>query len=169
MSVGSRQCWLARSVRRDSVPRRKTPPRTWACTIISNTAVAAFGAQYRFSRPRVCHRAEASNPPRPSSDSCLENRQTITLGKHAVFDPDQLLLDNECPRLRGKQLQRRPISQRGFWLAQPSRGIRGLSSEDLLGAGRDARNTDSFIGFLRGQQCPAQCCAPTSCHQRWVA
>jgi hypothetical protein len=35
--------------------------------------------------------------PRPSSDSCLENRQTITLGKHAVFDPDQLLLDNEGP------------------------------------------------------------------------
>jgi hypothetical protein len=51
-------------------------------------------------------------------------------------------------------LQRRPISQRGFWLAQPSRGIRGLSSEDLLGAGRDARNTDSLIGFLRGQQLP---------------
>jgi hypothetical protein len=32
--------------------------------------------------------------------------------------------------------------------------MRGLSSEDLLGAGRDARNTDSLIGFLRGQQLP---------------
>ena len=32
------------------------------------------------------------------------------LGKHAVFDPDQLLLDNECPGLRGKQLQRRAIA-----------------------------------------------------------
>ncbi len=27
----------------------------------------------------------------------------------------------------------------------------GLSSEDLLGVGRDARNTDSLIGFLRRQ------------------
>jgi hypothetical protein len=51
-----------------------TSVRTWACTRISNTAVAGFGAQYRISRPRVCHRAEASNPPRLSSDSCLENR-----------------------------------------------------------------------------------------------
>ena len=128
--------------------------RTSLCTRISSTAVAGLGAQYRISRPRVCHRAEASKPPRPSSDSCLEKRQTITLGEHAVFDPDQLLLDSECPGLRGKQLQRRAIAQRGFGLAQPGRGIRGLSSEDLLGAGRDARNTDSLIGFLRRQQLP---------------
>jgi hypothetical protein len=105
----------------------------------------------------VCHRAEASNPPRPSSYSYLENRQTITLGKHAVFDPDQLLLDNEGAGLGGKQLQRRAITQRGFGLAQPGRGIRGLCSEDLLGAGRDARNTDSPIGFLRRKQLPGGC------------
>jgi hypothetical protein len=72
----------------------------------------------------------------------LENRQTITLAKHAVFDPGQLLLDSAGPGLGGKQLQRRAITQRAFGLAQPSRGIRGSSSEDLLGAGRDARDPD---------------------------
>ena len=77
----------------------------------------------------------------------LENRQTITLAKHAVFDPGQLLLDNEGPGLGGKQLQRRAITQRGFGLTQPSRGIRGLSSEDLLGAGRDARDPDIVTYF----------------------
>jgi hypothetical protein len=35
-------------------------------TRISSTAVAGFGAQYRISLPRVCQRAEASKPPRPS-------------------------------------------------------------------------------------------------------
>jgi hypothetical protein len=116
--------------------------------------------------PAVCerqvsgHHSEGSScrawrlPPRPSSDSCLEKRQTITLREHAVFDPDQLLLDRECPGLGGKQLQGRAITQRGFGLAQPGRGIRGLSSEDLLGAGRDARNTDSLIGFFRRLQLP---------------
>jgi len=72
----------------------------------------------------------------------LEKRQTITLAKHAVFDPGQLLLDNAGPGLGGKQLQLRAITQRGFGLAQPSRGIRGSSSEDLLGAGRGARDPD---------------------------
>src|ERR1700677_1788663 len=72
----------------------------------------------------------------------LENRQTITLGKHAVLDPGQPLLDNDGPGLGGKQLQRRGTPKRGFGLAQPGRGIRGLSSEDLLGAGRDARDPD---------------------------
>ena len=71
----------------------------------------------------------------------------ITLAKHAVFDRDQLLLDNEGPGLGGKQLQRRAITQRGFGLAQPSRGIRGLSSEDQLGAGRDARDPDIVTDF----------------------
>jgi hypothetical protein len=79
----------------------------------------------------------------------LENRQTITLAKHAVFDPGQLLLGNEGPGLGGKQLQRREITQRGFGLAQPNRGIRGLSSEDLLGAGDDARDPDIVTYFSR--------------------
>ena len=69
------------------------------------------------------------------------------LAKHAVFDPGQLLLDNAGLGLGGKQLQRRAITQRGFGLAQPSRGIRGLSSEDLLGAGRDARDPD-FVTYF---------------------
>ncbi len=77
------------------------------------------------------------------------NRQTITLAKHAAFDPGQLLLDNEGAGLGGKQLQRRAITQRGFGLAQPSRGIRGLSSEDLLGAGRDRRDPDVVTYFSR--------------------
>jgi len=77
------------------------------------------------------------------------NRQTITLAKQAVFDPGQLLLDNEGAGLGGKQLQRRAITQRGFGLAQPSRGIRGLSSEDLLGAGRDTRDPDVVTYFSR--------------------
>ena len=85
--------------------------RIWLCTRISSTAVAGLGAQYRISRPRVCHRAGASKPPRPSSDSCLEKRQTITLGEHTVFDPDQLLFDTECSGLCGKQLQWRAIAQ----------------------------------------------------------
>jgi hypothetical protein len=55
-----------------------------------------------------------------------------------VFDPGQPLLDNEGARLGGKKLQRRAITQRGLGLAQPNCGIRGLSSEDLLGAGRAA-------------------------------
>ena len=79
----------------------------------------------------------------------LENRQTITLAKHAVFDPGQLLLDNAGPGLGGKQLQRRAITQRAFGLAQPSRGIRGLSSEDLLGAGHNAREPDIVTYFSR--------------------
>lgn len=33
----------------------------------------------------------------------LENRQTITLAKHAVFDPGQLLLDYAGPGLGGQQ------------------------------------------------------------------
>jgi hypothetical protein len=77
----------------------------------------------------------------------LENRQTITLVKHTVFDPGQLLLDNAGPGLSGKQLQRRAITQRAFGLAQPSRGIRRLSSEDLLGAGRDALDPDIVTYF----------------------
>jgi hypothetical protein len=77
----------------------------------------------------------------------LENRQTITLAKHAVFDPGQLLLDNAGPGLGGQQLQRRAITQGAFGLAQPSLGIRGLSSEDLLGAGRDARDPDIVTSF----------------------
>ena len=79
----------------------------------------------------------------------LENRQTITLAKHAVFDLGQLLLDNEGPGLGGKQMQRRAITQRGLGLAQPSRGIRGLSSKDLLGAGGDARDPDIVTYFSR--------------------
>jgi hypothetical protein len=66
-----------------------------------------------------------------------------------VFDPDQLFLDNEGPGLGGKQLQRRAIAQRGFGLAQPRRGILGFSSEDLLGAGRDARDPDIVTYFSR--------------------
>jgi Transposase, Mutator family len=75
------------------------------------------------------------------------NRQTITLAEHAVFDPCQLLLDNEDPGLDGKQLQRRAITQRGFGLAHPSRGIRGLSGEDLLGMRRDTRDPDVVTYF----------------------
>ena len=71
-----------------------------------------------------------------------------------MFDPDRLLLDSKRPRLGGKQLQRRAIAQRGFGLSQPGSSVRRLSSEDLLSAGRDARNTDSLIGFLRRQQLP---------------
>jgi hypothetical protein len=76
----------------------------------------------------------------------------MTLAKHAVFDLGQLLLDNEGPGLGGKQLQRRGITHRGFGLAQPGRGIRGLSSEDLLGAVRGARDPDIVTYFSRSHK-----------------
>jgi len=92
---------------------------------------------------------EPKYQPKRRYPSALRIARTITLAKHAVFDPGQLLLDNEGPGLGGKQLQRRGITQRGFGLAQPGRGIRGLSSEDLLGAGRDARDPDIVTYFSR--------------------
>lgn len=76
----------------------------------------------------------------------------MALAKHAVFDLGQLLLDNEGPGLGGKRMQRRAITQRGLGLAQPSRGIRGLSSEDLLGAGRGARDPDIVTYFSRSHK-----------------
>ena len=50
------------------------------------------------------------HPPRPSSESCCEKRQTITLREHAVFDADQQFLDGECTRLRHGCLHRRAIN-----------------------------------------------------------
>jgi hypothetical protein len=99
-----------------------------------------------------CHNLPLPAPSNPVSAQTkipcrLENQQTITLAKHAVFDPGQLLLDNEGPGLGGKQLQRRAIAQRGFGLAQPGRGICGLSSEDLLGARRGARDRNIVTYF----------------------
>ena len=76
-------------------------------------------------------------------------RQTIILREHTVFDSDQLLFDSEGAGLRGKQLQRRAIAQRGFGVAQPRRGIGGLPCEHLQGAGSDARNTNCLISFFR--------------------
>ncbi len=71
----------------------------------------------------------------------------MLLAKHAVFDPGQLLLDNEGSGLGGKQLQRRAITQRRLGLAQPNRGIGGLFSEEQLGAGLDARDPDTVTYF----------------------
>lgn len=75
-----------------------------------------------------------------------------TLAKHAVFDPGQLLLNNAGSRLGGKQLQRHAITQGAFGFAQPSRGIRGLSSEDLLGPGRNARDPHIVTYFSCSHQ-----------------
>jgi hypothetical protein len=93
--------------------------RTWLCTRISSTAVAGFAAQYKISLPRVCHRADANRPPRPSRVSYREKRQTITSGEHAVFNSHQQLLDGKGAEFRRQYLQRRSIAQRGFRFPHP--------------------------------------------------